>query len=52
MHPPPLSPIQTHGSGGLDRAPSWQLQHAAAAAAGTAAHPAPPRSDMDLAKLR
>lgn len=46
------SPIQTHGSAGLERAPSWQLQHAAATAAGTAAHPAPPRSDMDLAKLR
>lgn len=50
---PPCSPIKTqHSSGGLDRAPSWQLQHAAAAAAGTAAQPAPPRSDMDLAKLR
>jgi hypothetical protein len=49
---PPCSPIKTHSSGGLDRAPSWQLQHAAAAAAGTAAHPAPPRSDMDLTRLR
>lgn len=49
---PPCSPVAVHGSAGLERAASWQLQHAAAAAAGTAAHPAPPRSDMDLAKLR
>lgn len=39
------------GSGG-ERTASWQLQHAAAAAAGTAAHPAPPRSDMQLTRLR
>jgi len=49
---PPCSPVAVHGSAGLERAASWQLQHAAAAAAGTAAHPAPPRSDMDLTKLR
>lgn len=44
----PHSPV----AGGLDRSHSWQLQHAAAEAAGTAPHPAPPRSDIDLAKLR
>jgi hypothetical protein len=49
---PPGSPVKYHSDGGLERAPSWQLQHAAAAAAGTAAHPAPPRSDMDLTRLR
>jgi hypothetical protein len=47
-----LSPPCSPGASGLDRAASWQLQHAAAAAAGTAAHPAPPRSDIDLTKLR
>lgn len=37
---------------GVERTASWQLQHAAAAAAGTAAHPAPPRSDLQLTRLR
>jgi ribosomal protein L9 len=49
---PVTSPRSDQHATGLERAASWQLQHAAAAAAGTAAHPAPPRSDMHLTRLR
>jgi hypothetical protein len=49
---PPRSPLSPRSpASGLERSASWQLQHAAAAAAGTAAHAAPPRSDLHLARL-
>lgn len=58
--PSPKSPLSVASLGslrspraaGIERTASWQLQHAAAAAAGTATHPAPPRSDLHLTRLR